>query len=57
MKTLLPRESQTRKEKNSHLMLFCALLLARKSRATLEEAIGVAPLDGNAKCLAESLLT
>ncbi len=45
-----------REEKTSYLMLFCALLMAKKSKAALEEAIGVVPLVGNAKYLADELL-
>jgi len=55
MKTFLHPE-QTKQEKNSYMMLFCALLMAKKSKAPLEEAIGVVPLVGNAKYLADELL-
>ena len=52
----LPLERQVNKEKTSYMMLFCALMLVKKFKATLEQSIRVAPLTGNAKCLAERLL-
>ncbi len=57
MTKLLPLESQANNEKTSYLMLFCALMLVKNSKATLEQSIRVAPLAGNAKRLAEGLLT
>ncbi len=53
---LQPLESQANNQKTSYIMLFCALLLVRNSKATLEQSVRVAPLAGNAKCLAEELL-
>jgi len=43
-------------ESTSYLVLFCALLLAEKNSATLQEAVAHAPLDGNASLLAAELL-
>ena len=43
-------------EQVSYIMLFCALMLVKNSKATLEQLVQVAPLAGNAKCLAEGLL-
>ena len=37
----------------SYLMLFCALILVQKDRATLPEVLILAPLDGPGKQLAE----
>ncbi len=56
MTKLQPLESQANNQKTSYIMLFCALLLVRNSKATLEQSVRVAPLAGNAKCLAEELL-
>ena len=53
---LQPLESQADNEKTSYMMLFCALMLVKNSKATLEQSVQVAPLAGNAKCLAEGLL-
>ena len=36
----------------SHIMIFCALLLVRNAKATLEESLGVVPLFGRTKHLA-----
>ncbi|MCH8268747.1 MAG: hypothetical protein IH846_14630 [Acidobacteria bacterium] len=56
MTNLLPLEKQVNNEKTSYMMLFCALMLVRNSKATLEQSVRVAPLVGNAKCLADRLL-
>ena len=44
-------------EKVSFLMLFCALILAKRDRASLEETIAVVPLAGGAKLLASELIS
>ena len=44
-----------KEETVSFLMLFCALVLVKKDRATLEETITVVPLAGGAKLLASDL--
>ncbi len=44
-----------RNEKFSHLMLFCGLLLVRRSEFTLRDVGGLLPLDGNAKQLMQEL--
>ena len=36
----------------SYVMLFCALLLVRNSKATLQESMQIVPLVGSAKDLA-----
>ena len=55
MKTLRDREAQTKEEKTSHMTLFCALMMVKKGKATLEQAIRVVPLTGNARVLAKQL--
>ncbi len=42
-------------ERASYVMLFCALMLVRNSKATLEESISILPLVGSAKHLAGEL--
>jgi hypothetical protein len=42
-------------ERQSYMMLFCALLLVRNSKATLEESVKLVPLVGSAKNLAGEL--
>ena len=42
-------------ERVSYVMLFCALMLVRNSKATLEESIRILPLVGSAKHLAGEL--
>jgi hypothetical protein len=44
-----------REDRVSYVMLFCALLLVRNSKATLEESLRLVPLEGNAKDLAGEL--
>ena len=44
-----------REERVSYVMLFCALLLVRNSKATLEESMRIVPLVGSAKHLAGEL--
>ena len=46
-----------KEEHQSYMMLFCALLLVRNSKATLEESMKVVPLRGSAKHLAGELAT
>ena len=41
----------------SYVMLFCALMLVRNSKATLEESMKIVPLVGSAKVLAGELLS
>jgi hypothetical protein len=43
-------------ERQSYMMLFCALLLVRNSKATLEESMKLVPLVGSAKNLAGELV-
>ena len=40
----------------SYVMLFCALLLVKNSRATLEQSMSVVPLSGRAKHLAGEMI-
>ena len=42
-------------DRNSYVMLFCALLLVRNAKATLEESIRIVPLKGSARHLAGEL--
>jgi hypothetical protein len=44
-----------KQEKLSYMMLFCALMLVRNSRATVEQSVSVVPLHGKAKRLAGEL--
>ncbi len=44
-----------KEERVSYMMLFCALLLVKNSRATLEQSLQVVPLAGRAKSLAGEL--
>ena len=55
MKTLRDRETQTKEGKTSHMTLFCALMMVKNAKVTLEQAIRVVPLTGNAQVLAEQL--
>ena len=43
-------------ERESYVMMFCALLLVRNSKATLEESMKLVPLTGSAKHLAGELV-
>ena len=43
------------RETLSYLVLFCAMIVAKGNRATLEEAMMIAPLAGNASLLAREL--
>lgn len=45
-----------RNEKVSYVMLFCALLLVRNSKATLEQSVTAVPLFVNAERLARELV-
>lgn len=38
-----------------YVMLFCALILVKNSKATVDQAVMVVPLFGNAQFLAEEL--
>ncbi len=42
-------------ERKSYVMLFCALLLVKNSKATLEQSMHLVPLTGSAKLLAGEL--
>jgi hypothetical protein len=44
-----------KEDRQSYMMLFCALLLVRSSKATLEESMKLVPLVGSAKHLAGEL--
>ena len=44
-------------EKLSYMMLFCALVLVSKTKATMEQSLAVVPLGGKAKYLASELIT
>ena len=44
-----------KEERVSYMMLFCALLLVKNSKATLEQSLKVVPLVGRAKSLAGEL--
>ena len=44
------------RESISYMMLFCALVVARKNGGKLEDAMMAAPLSGNARLLAGELL-
>ena len=44
-------------DKLSYLMLFCTLILVKNARATMEESLAMAPLDGKAKYLAGELVS
>jgi len=45
-----------RREQLSYIMLFCALLLVKNGKATMQESMALAPLSGGANNLAEELL-
>ena len=40
----------------NYVMLFCALMLVRNSKATLGQAVSMIPLDGKAKFLAQEIV-
>jgi hypothetical protein len=42
-------------EKTSYLMLFCALMLVRKSRMGLKDLVQLYPFEGQAQSLAQKL--
>jgi len=42
-------------EKISFLLLFCAMILVKRDRATMEESFTIVPLFGGAKLLAGEL--
>ncbi len=44
-------------ERESYMMLFCALLLVKNSKATLAESVKLVPLTGSAKSLAGELVS
>ena len=44
-----------KEERESYMMLFCALLLVRNSKATVEQSLRIVPLVGSAKHLAGEL--
>ena len=39
----------------NYMMLFCALLWVKNSKATLDQAMAVVPLDNRARFLAENI--
>ena len=43
-------------EQVSYIMLFCALMLVKNSKATLEQSLRLVPLAGRAKSLAGELV-
>ena len=45
-----------KEDRVSYMMLFCALMLVKNSRATLEESVAIVPLVGRAKHLAGELV-
>ena len=44
-------------DKLSYLMLFCALILVKNTKATMEQSLAVVPLGAKAKFLAGELAT
>ena len=44
-----------KEERVSYMMLFCALMLVRNSKATLEQSLNIVPLVGRARSLAGEL--
>jgi hypothetical protein len=40
----------------SYMMLFCALMLVNSSKATVNQAVRLVPLAGNAKLLAQQMV-
>jgi len=40
----------------SYVMLFCALLMVKNARATVEQSVDIVPLNGGAKRLAGEIL-
>jgi len=44
-----------KEERQSYVMLFCALLLVKNSKATMEQSMRLVPLTGSAKHLAGEL--
>jgi hypothetical protein len=42
-------------ERQSYMMLFCALMLVKNAKATLEQSMKLVPLKGSAKHLAGQL--
>lgn len=55
MTHLTTQQGPVNGERLSYVMLFCALLMVRNSRATLEQAVGIVPLVPNVKHLAAEL--
>ncbi len=55
MKTALPQEDQTNEEKTSYMTLFCTLMTATHSKATLEELMRVVPMGSKAQRVAGEL--
>jgi hypothetical protein len=49
------KNEMTPRETLSYLVMFCALLLVRSARATFEESLHGAPLEGGAHRLAAQL--
>ena len=51
------RASMKKEDRVSYMMLFCALMLVKNSRATLEESVAIVPLVGRARHLAGELVS
>ena len=43
-------------ERVSYVMLFCALMMMKRSQATLEQSMAIVPLSGGAKHLAGEMM-
>lgn len=52
-----PEESMHREEQVSYVMLFCALLLVKNSKATVEQLVTIVPLFGRVKYLAGEMIS
>lgn len=44
-------------EQVSYIMLFCALMLVKNSKATMEQSLSIVPLAGQAKSLTGELFS
>ncbi len=55
MKTVLSQEGQTNEEKTSYMTLFCTLMTATHSKATLGELMRVIPMGSKAQRVAGEL--
>jgi hypothetical protein len=50
------RVTQNEEYVSSYMMLFCALMLVNSSKATVDQAVKLVPLAGNAKLLAQQMV-